>query len=81
MNTTMPTNELTETAIQGMMMAEWDRGTRITVNTDRVAVCLDGVVWEIQDRGEHLLGTVNPTVAADSEKLQQQLKSIGSPKE
>jgi len=77
----MTTNQLTETAIQGMMMAGWNPGARIMIDTDRVAVCVDGVVWEIQDRGEHLLGTVNPTVAADSEKLQQQLKSIGSPKE
>lgn len=68
--------KLTETEIQGMMMGNWEAGTRLDVTPTVRAVCLDGCVWELQNCDEELLCTMNPTAMGTDRELKQVISAV-----
>jgi hypothetical protein len=61
------------TALQGMMMGNWETGAVINLSGQISMHCLDGRVWEVRGRDNCVLGTINPTAAVTCKDLAERL--------
>lgn len=60
---------LTDTEVEGMLIAGWEAGKEIAISDSHRAVCVDGEVWRIEDGQQVVKGFVRPTNCRNSTEV------------
>lgn len=68
--------QLEETVIEGMLTADWSKGTTVDLTGEQRAVCLDGKCWRVETEREEVMGFVNPANCATSIEIRDAFEKV-----
>ena len=67
---------LTETEIEGLMMAGYCEGAEIDLNDHYRLECVDGQVWNLTTVNDECIGWLNPTNAVVCEEVRDAVERL-----